>query len=157
WDRQNWQTLLDDALAVYDELPPGRDANSIYGSVEHFLGSIVVIHDGMRAGTVPAFKLVDGQQRLTTISLLLKALAKTIESARPHLAKKIDRLLVNSEEEGDLFYKILPTVKYGDRAAYCGLLKGVPAPANQSNIPAAYRFFERELASKIADGLNPER
>jgi uncharacterized protein with ParB-like and HNH nuclease domain len=157
WDKENWQTLFDDALAVYEEMEPTQDGDGGYGDVEHFLGSIVVIHDGMRAGTVGAFKLVDGQQRLTTISLLLKALAKSIEGEQPGLARKIDRLLVNADEDGELFYKILPTVKYGDRAAYCSILKGETVPPNDSKIPIAYRFFETELAAKLVDSLNPEK
>src|SRR5260221_3080104 len=157
WERENWETLLNDALAVYEEMPETGDADGGFGNVEHFLGSIVVIHDGMRAGTVSAFKLVDGQQRLTTISLLMKALAKLIETTQPTLTKKIDKLLVNADEEGDLFFKILPTVKYGDRESYCALIRGKTSPSNNSKIPKAYDFFQRELAAKIADGLNPEK
>lgn len=155
--KQNWQTLLEDALAVYDEMRPNEDHDGGYCDVEHFLGSIVVIHDGMRAGTVGAFKLVDGQQRLTTISLLLKALAKCIEATQPSFTKKIEKLLVNADESGDLFYKILPTVKYGDRASYCAILKGGAVPETESKIPIAYRFFETELTAKISDGLDAEK
>lgn len=157
WEKENWQTLLDDALAVYEEMEPNQNNDGGYGNVEHFLGSIVVIHDGMRAGTVGAFKLVDGQQRLTTISLLLKALAKCIEATQPSLTKKIEKLLVNADEEGDLFYKILPTIKCGDRAAYCAILKSSAVPATQSKIPVAFRFFEMELIAKISEGLNAEK
>ncbi len=157
WEKENWQTLLDDALAVYDEIESGEAGEDGFGDVEHFLGSIVVIHDGIRAGTVGAFKLVDGQQRLTTVSLLLKALAKCIENAQPALTKKIEKLLVNADEVGDLFYKILPTVKYGDRAAYCAILKGGSVSPNQSKIPTAFQFFETELTTRLSDGLNPEK
>jgi uncharacterized protein with ParB-like and HNH nuclease domain len=69
WEKQNWRTLLDDALAVYDEMEASEDGDNPFSEVEHFLGSIVVIQDGTKSGTVAAFKLVDGQQRLTTISL----------------------------------------------------------------------------------------
>jgi uncharacterized protein with ParB-like and HNH nuclease domain len=66
WEKADWETLFNDAIAVYDEMPETAEGDAGYSSVEHFLGSIVVIHDGMRAGMVSAFKLVDGQQRLTT-------------------------------------------------------------------------------------------
>src|SRR5205085_11801806 len=62
WEKVNWETMLNDALAVYDEMQPAGEGEG-FTSIEHFLGSIVVIHDGMRSGTVSAFKLVDGQQR----------------------------------------------------------------------------------------------
>ena len=55
WNKEQWQTLLDDVLGIYDEY---TDENP----PEHFLGSLVVVSDGMHNGVVPAFKLVDGQQ-----------------------------------------------------------------------------------------------
>jgi len=161
WDKENWETLWEDALAIYDEILPASGGELLpegsYAQVEHFLGSIVVIHDGMRSGTLSAFKLVDGQQRLTTISLFLKALAKAIETTHAPLSRKIDRLLVNGDEDGDLYFKILPTVKYGDRAAYCSILRGLPVPDNQSKVPIAYAFFQAKLSERLKEELNPER
>ena len=156
WEKDNWETLLNDALAVCQEMRPQESGDGSYENIEHFLGSIVVIHDGTRSGTIGAFKLVDGQQRLTTISLLLKALAKQIESTHPPLARKIDRHLINSEETGDLYFKILPTVKHGDRASYCSIMRGETPKDDTSRINTAYRYFETELTRRIATGLNPE-
>ena len=68
WDKPNWHTLLMDVFSIYD-------AYSDDHQPEHFMGSLVVINDGMRRGMIPVFRLVDGQQRLTTISLILCALA----------------------------------------------------------------------------------
>ena len=65
WGKTEWQVLLDDAIAIYEEYDPEREP-------EHFIGSLVVINDGTRNGTIPAFNLVDGQQRLTTLSFALK-------------------------------------------------------------------------------------
>lgn len=84
WEKQESQTLLKDIFSVYeiynDEQPP-----------EHFMGSLVVINDGTRAGTVPVFRLVDGQQRLVTISLLLCALERLLDGDEAHagLQRKI--------------------------------------------------------------------
>ncbi|MCG3773369.1 MAG: hypothetical protein JW395_0175 [Nitrospira sp.] len=156
WDREQWKTLLDDALAVCEEIPADQTQPEAHGNIEHFLGSVVVIFDGMRGGTVSALKLVDGQQRLTTISLLLKALGELIEPKNPQLSKKIDKFLVNADEQGDLFYKIMPTSKAGDRAAYCALMRGQAVPEGNSKITTAHHFFKRELESRITDGLPPE-
>ncbi|MFN0054412.1 MAG: DUF262 domain-containing protein [Planctomycetales bacterium] len=158
WDKHEWKTLWDDALAVYGEMPQTESENVQSDNVEHFLGSIVVIHDGMRSGTVAAFKLVDGQQRLTSISLLLKALATTIDPTHSALAKKIDRLLVNDSEDGHLFFKILPTVKYGDRASYCAIIRGDTVPQNESKIPAAFAYFCTVIANALAqESIIPDR
>lgn len=155
WDREHWTTLLADASAVCDELPPDWAQDGATDRVEHFLGSIVVVFDGMRGGTVSALKLVDGQQRLISISLLLRALGKVIEPTHAHLSKKVEKFLVNADEKGDLFYKIVPTAKAGDRAAYCALMRGEVMPESSSKIAAAYRFFEHELGLRIGDGLEP--
>ncbi|HMG05776.1 MAG TPA: DUF262 domain-containing protein [Chthoniobacterales bacterium] len=156
WEKSNWETMLNDALAVYDEMQPASEGEG-FTNIEHFLGSIVVIHDGMRSGTVSAFKLVDGQQRLTTISLLLKALSSAIEQSQPNLARKIEKLLINGDETGDLFFKILPTVKYGDRDAYCALMSGHGVAPTTSKINRAYGYFREQLIPKLAENLNPEK
>jgi uncharacterized protein with ParB-like and HNH nuclease domain len=72
WQKEQWKVLLDDACEIFEEAD-GLTERLV--KLEHFLGSLVVILDGFGAGVVPIFKLVDGQQRLTSISILLKALS----------------------------------------------------------------------------------
>ena len=83
--------MLKDAVAVCDEMK--RTESGEFSEVEHFMGSIVVIQDGLRRGTIAAFKLVDGQQRLTSLSLLLKALAVTV-ATETHLIRRIENFLL---------------------------------------------------------------
>jgi uncharacterized protein with ParB-like and HNH nuclease domain len=71
WGKENWKVLLED---IYDIC-----ATTNQQKIDHFLGSLVVINDGNRDGIIPAFKLVDGQQRLTTMSLMLYALYNLIK------------------------------------------------------------------------------
>ena len=151
WDKVNWQTLLDDASAIYEEYLDDREP-------EHFLGSLVVINDGTMNGVIPAFKLVDGQQRLTTISLLLSAFYELIEFSDPRTARKIQKLLINFDEDGDLYFKLLPTNNYGDRQAYQAILTKNPLGQTKSTIPQAYNYFKKELAKKLSDGeIVPEK
>ncbi|HEU4597875.1 MAG TPA: DUF262 domain-containing protein, partial [Pyrinomonadaceae bacterium] len=124
WEKEHWQTLLTDAFAIHEEMQPALNETQASQEPEHFLGSLVVINDGTRNGTVTAFKLVDGQQRLTTISLLLCALSRIVSNTHPPIVKKIRKLLVNEDESGDVYFKILPTTKYGDRIAYMSLIQG---------------------------------
>lgn len=143
WEKENWQMLLKDIFGIYDvyddQKPP-----------EHFMGALVVNNDGTRNGTVPVFRLVDGQQRLTTISLFLHALAQLVQESDPRLYKRIQRVLINEDEPDILYYKLLPTKKYGDQDSYLAILREQPVPANvDSKIPLAYAYFYKELGSRL--------
>jgi uncharacterized protein with ParB-like and HNH nuclease domain len=158
WEKAHWQTLLNDACAIHEEMQLKPDTTQAIQEPEHFLGSLVVINDGTRNGTVTAFKLVDGQQRLITISLLICALGRLVSESHPLLAKKIHKLLVNSDESGEVYFKILPTTKYGDRAAYTSLVQGEALPATESRIPHAFEYLHKELRQKIVNGsVAPEK
>lgn len=154
WEKENWQTLLNDVLEIYNVYTPEKEP-------EHFMGALVVINDGTRNGVIPVFKLVDGQQRLTTISLMLCALGRIAETSHPPLYKRIRRLLTNQDEEGQLFFKLLPTTKYGDRDAYLALLNSAELPSGlDSKIPEAFNFFYKELDARVkhpVEHLDPEQ
>lgn len=152
WEKDNWQTLLNDVMGLYEAYNSEKEP-------EHFMGALVVIQDGMRNGVIPAFKLVDGQQRLITFSLMLSAFGKFIETSHPAIYKRIGRLLTNPDESDLLFFKLIPTTKYGDRDAYLALLKGEEFPKGiDSKIPEAYQFFYKEIGNRIkAETIDPER
>jgi hypothetical protein len=132
---------------------------------EHFLGSLVVIESGMIDGVIPVFTLVDGQQRLTTISLLLNGLYEYVakRATYPQLMNRIRRMLVNDvDAQRDVYLKILPTTKYGDRMVYQRLIEGKGIAENDatlsSKIYQAYAFLRREVERQIAAGrIEPER
>lgn len=146
WERENWSILLDDIFNIYDAYEPDDPP-------EHFLGAIVVISDGRRSGTIPAFKLVDGQQRLITISLILCALGRIVEDVDQDLHKKILKLITNLDEKGYLHYKVVPTTKYGDREAYINIISGNEiTEQTESKIPSAFEFIYKQLKTKITNG-----
>ncbi|MEG3837796.1 MULTISPECIES: DUF262 domain-containing HNH endonuclease family protein [unclassified Microcoleus] len=147
WEKTEWEVLLKDAIAIYDEYDPEKEP-------EHFIGSLVVINDGTR-GIMTAFNLVDGQQRLTTLSLLFLVLRDIIKPTDQKLAKKINKFVVNSDEEGegDVYFKLLPTNKYGDRQAYQAIiLEENYKQFTESGIPKAYNYFLPEIESKVKEG-----
>ena len=135
WDRQNWQTLWDDLLGQYSD----PDA-------AHFLGTIV----SMPARTVPVgvnkYLIIDGQQRLTTIALLLVALR---EVADERTAGRISDYLVNRHHEGTADYlKMLPTQV--DRDCYEALVAR-RSTTNDSRMAQAVKFFIAGLKGKDLD------
>lgn len=142
WEKEEWQTLFDDAMEIYRSDSDPRP--------EHFMGSLVVIQDQSTSGKAQKFTLVDGQQRLTSISLLLCALRDTLGADDP-LRASIEKLMVNPDEEGRLRYKILPTTKYSDRQAYFAIVDNELNPAFESGIVNAWKHYQRCLRDDTLD------
>ncbi len=71
WKRPEWDALLDDILDQYNE-PQVRDGN-FRANEGHFLGSVVLHPMPGPASTVLRYWVIDGQQRLTTLVLLIAA------------------------------------------------------------------------------------
>lgn len=112
----------------------------------HFVGSVVYIARGLyHQSSPPQLLVIDGQQRLTTVSLLLAALAKVMAERNEEdvsiTPRKIKNLyLLNSDEEDDLRYKVLLT--QSDRDTFISLIDETEAPQHASTrILENYRFF----------------
>ncbi len=95
WEKEQCKQLWDDIIKI-----GGDDkANS------HFIGSILYVLDGIKHSGNPLL-IIDGQQRLTTITLLLIAL-------RNHLSDEVKRkeiekhYLINSDEKGDKKFRLI--------------------------------------------------
>ncbi len=116
----------------------------------HFVGSVVYIQDGLYQVTTNAPLLViDGQQRLTTITLLLTALAQALD-AKPEAerepldgftARKLrNYYLVNPEEEGERYYKLL--LSQSDKETLTALVNRAELPTNASvRVRENFDFF----------------
>jgi len=108
----------------------------------HFVGSIVRIDEDSAAGSTLAM-IIDGQQRLTTLTLLLVALrdyaaSHTDSGVNPDKITK--NLLINEFEDGDSKYKLLLT--QSDRDALKKKIEGAPIPDNlESRVLHNYNFF----------------
>ncbi|GAA9721314.1 hypothetical protein VN0032_12400 [Helicobacter pylori] len=78
----------------------------------HFIGSIVFVHDSIYTTNYNELLIIDGQQRLTTITLLLIALRNYLNDEDEFLEKfshqKIqNRYLINSDEKDDKRFKLI--------------------------------------------------
>ena len=116
----------------------------------HFVGSIVNIAEQAMPTGVQKYMIIDGQQRLTTLSLLLIALRDYGESHPEDTtinSRRIDNMLLKNEyEEGDERYKLLLTET--DRDLLISLVEKKPiSDPGLSRILSNYNFF----AGKIAD------
>lgn len=118
------------------------------------MGSLVVVQEGMIHGTVPVFKLVDGQQRLITISLILCALAESTKNNAPEKYLRIRKYITNPDETDELVYKLLPTAKHKDRDTYKAILSGrnIAEIEPGSKILDSYNFYKLKIQEKLSSG-----
>lgn len=121
----------------------------------HFVGSVVHIEQDESTATLQAPKLViDGQQRLTTVSLLLAALAEAVGDYEPidgFSAKKIrNRYLTDPDEAGDKRYKLILTQT--DRTSLCAIIDHAPRPHDYSvRVDSNFGFFKSKLSALGGD------
>ena len=115
----------------------------------HFVGSIVYIEKGLYQVTgLSPLLVIDGQQRLTTVSLILESLARELGNAEPiegFSAKKIrDYYLLNPNEDGESRYKLLLTQT--DKESLLALVNQKPWPFEHSmRLKKNYEFFENKV------------
>jgi alkylated DNA nucleotide flippase Atl1 len=135
WERKDLDQLWHDLVSV-------ADGGS---SASHFLGSVVLAPSPTNTPAgVQVWLVVDGQQRLTTLSILLCAIRDHVRAEDARLAEKIDDLyLFNRYASGQERYTLLPT--QADRASWIALLEQAPDAGGEDRIGEAYHFFRKEL------------
>ncbi|WP_293736495.1 DUF262 and DUF1524 domain-containing protein [uncultured Phascolarctobacterium sp.] len=121
------------------------------GKVGHFVGSIVNIAEQAMPTGVQKYMIIDGQQRMATLTLLLLALRDyTIKNSSDTTinARRIDNMLLKNEyESGDERYKLLLTET--DQDILISLIEEKPiAEDTRSRLIDNYNFFANKLADK---------
>ncbi len=142
WDTKEWETLWNDLQDLYEEEHPRN----------HFIGSTVTIPVDSPASGVAKFLLIDGQQRLTTILIVL-ALLRDQAKSNPEstLAEEItDSFLANRYKKGSDYWKLLPT--QADREPFAAIMYE-QTTVQQTQIGKAAAFFSKRLTAKNAPDL----
>jgi len=151
WQIAQCEKLLKDIIRISkDPSVPG-----------HFIGSIVYFQEGIHTvSDVPELLVIDGQQRLTTVSILIAAMAEFIKDNDVEIETSFTKLqnyyLLNAEEEGNLRYKLLLTRR--DKETLIDLIKGVPLRENHSQrVMENFNYFKdkinKENAVDIYNGI----
>lgn len=139
WQLSQCNQLFNDILRVSNE-------GDVHG---HFLGSIVYFQESIHTvSDVPKLLVIDGQQRLTTVSLLILALANFIKDNPAELdtnaTKLLNYYLLNAEEENELRYKLLLTRR--DKETFINLVKEIDLGESKSlRIYENYEFFKSKI------------
>jgi uncharacterized protein with ParB-like and HNH nuclease domain/predicted transport protein len=121
----------------------------------HFVGSIVYIEKGLSNLTVQEPMLViDGQQRLTTVTLLIAVLAKVLGETEPmdgfSQRKLRNYYLLNPEESGERHYKLL--LSQTDKTTLTAVVDDMELPKEASvRIMENLRLFQGLIASCKGD------
>ena len=137
WREQHWRTLWDDVLVQYDS-----DDKSA-----HFMGTIVSIPARSVPVGVSKYLIIDGQQRLTTVSILLAALRDVLDKNSSDRIQEV--YLTNRFRDPEDTLKFVPTQI--DRDRYRAMILDRTIADDQSLMSQAYAYF----TNKLRKGVDP--
>lgn len=136
WKTENCKQLFDDLVKVIRN-----------GRKSHFFGSIVSVYNP--DGANDEFLVIDGQQRLTTVSLLLLAMYNLLEKgivvpAKVSLSERIyETYLVDKWQDDDTRIKLKPVKN--DRMAFSKLFEDESEHIKESNLTINYNYFYERI------------
>ncbi len=159
WDEtEQWLPLWQDLRRLTE-----HRLNDPYSSATHFLGAVVVQAQDNQTGNLPGRNVIDGQQRLTTLQLLMDAAGSVLEEAgHDMLSGQLDVLTHNLElyvTGGDTRLKLRHTNR--DQSAFDEVMNAEP-PVNHdalkhsgSLLARAHRFFVASVSDWLGDPTDP--
>jgi len=140
WDKKEWDILWED-LCELSEMDNPRS---------HFIGSIVNMPTTSVPEGVSKYMLIDGQQRITTVFIILSLLRDLAnQNEDQEFAEEINNtLLVNPYKKGNDYFKLMPTQI--DRDEFHKLIQN-ELDGSDSQIKKAYTYFESKLKRNPID------
>src|SRR2546421_327984 len=150
WRRHQWNTLFDDILELYE----------LGSSNSHFLGSMVLLKEPVNAGSpvqtgMSPTLVIDGQQRIVTLSLFLAAIRDVAREIDPGFGEHLHYEYLAERAEDDEDYPKIQ-VTHQDRDAFLTVIRAA-AELPPSPIRDAYRTFREALDEQLDKGLDLER
>lgn len=136
WTEKECRQLWDDILRT------GSNDNIS----AHFVGSIVYIEKGLyQVSSQSPLLVIDGQQRLTTVTLLIAALANSLHESEPlegfSQRKLRNYYLLNPEEESEQHYKLI--LSQTDKDSLIAILNKTDQPKEYSiRVTENFKLFE---------------
>ena len=155
WENQ-WEPLWEDVRKLAEDYlaktDGGREEIPEEEGPSHFLGAVVLQRESKPAGDIDTRRVIDGQQRLTTLQLLLAAAQAECERAGDN-PKKLRALVLNGDEhieEDDHQFKVWPTLR--DQEAFRHVIDaGLSTDGYEDTlIVRCYDYFEGSIRGWIS-------
>ncbi len=144
-----WAPLWEDILVLL------RDEASLVGVQSHFLGAIVLEQETQAPGRIPHYVVIDGQQRLTTLQLLISAAEQVLRDlGEADMAVILGELTVNNPRKAkdDERLKVWPTnVNRRAFQAVLGTGSGEDGDDPNNLIQEAHEYFRTRVLEWTTD------
>jgi hypothetical protein len=159
WDESHqWEPLWEDILALLQHQEDG--GASLWS---HFLGALVLEQEQMAPGQIPHFTVIDGQQRLTTLQLLVAAAAYEMAAVgADNDAALLRELVANNPRRatGTEQLKVWPT--NANRTAFAAVMSpDGPPPGHvddpDNRIDEAFAYFRRRVSEYLTGAEDDDR
>ena len=142
WTETNVRRLLEDIKTIVEDGNP------------HFIGAIVYMESQNSDIGMPEYLIIDGQQRLTSITLLLQALIDLSLDSDPQTAKMIESFLTNQYSPEEYKIKLKPIKS--DNIQYQALLNHhLDKIDKNGHIYKNYEVAKKIFSSWINSGIKP--
>lgn len=141
WDEDNWVSFWENILQIYKDYQEGKDR-------EHFIGTLILKQRTAEELGQNQYDLIDGQQRLTTVSILLRCFYDSCKGSLPKLKEQINRLLILENAKGEKSIKIRNCridLPYFTALIQDGKTETLPNPEHR--ILRAYNYFKEQVQS----------
>ena len=154
-EEAQWKPLWDDVCSVAIHLLNRKVDSKIQ---PHFMGAIVLQHQKSNTGEVTKRLVVDGQQRLTTLQLLIRATEQAFQSQDDTIrATRLSKLTINQESRWDGDSKNKTKIRQSNRndqtAFHTAIVDDYSDNSHQS-IAEAYTYFKAEVNKWLNDDPN---
>lgn len=146
WSEEECQTLWED---IFDFAIPERDATKFNSEEEYYLGPIVTFKNENNK-----LEVIDGQQRLTTLMLLLRAFHISFGNMADENSKKIKEVIESciwkTDEFGNANKELLKidseVATDNDKDEFLSILNTGSAPSSmKSKYAENYRYFQKKI------------
>ena len=155
WSEKQWQPLWEDARKMADHiLKHGQE-----DLLPHFIGSIVLQPIKSADAKFSQILVVDGQQRLTTLQLLLKATQKAFQESLNNTRKfkNLDKLLLNDQERTGNDPDNKPKIRQSnnnDQEVFKAVIRDDKLECQSHDITKAYNYFHENVHEWVSRHAN---